>query len=39
MWAKEAKYDIEDTYRERDSREWKLNERLTLVIGMCGDQL
>ena len=22
---------------ERDGRECKLNERLTLVIGMCGD--
>ena len=22
---------------ERDRREWKLNERLTLVIGMRGD--
>ena len=24
---------------ERDRREWKLNERLTLVIGMCGDPM
>ena len=24
---------------ERDRREWKLNERLTLVIRMCGDPM
>ena len=24
---------------EKDLREWKLNERLTLVIGMCGDPM
>ena len=36
MWAKEAKDGIDDTLTERDRREWKLNEGLTLVIGMCG---
>ena len=24
-------------HTERDHHEWKLKERLTLVIGMCGD--
>ena len=24
---------------QRDRREWKLNERLTLVTGMCGDPM
>ena len=24
---------------QRYRREWKLNERLTLVIGMCGDPM
>ena len=37
MWTKEAKDDKEDT-TERDRCERKGNERLTLVIGMCGDR-